>query len=326
MSTPALHGGQTCLGARHQTGPCNGTDCVTTEELLRKGLATQITGAMHIITEDPIAYAATPLVEQVSREALAEFAELPVRRVHVSMMPDVSKSQDVIDWFSMLIPNSTNITAVLHHISSKDLYEAGKILRSKLRRVGDAGVSVLVNISKLSVHWNAMSGLNKSKTSNTTNTSSNNSAASNNPNATRLTGVVKMVVLQPLKFAEDVKAKEATEKLLSELSGIAQPGVHASLIPDQAAIPSDSVRNATGEVHAWFSLVGTVQPARETAVAEARRIAASMMSQDLDDATVRENFFLDGVGLPNADSKVIQILAKADGDEYQVQEEEEFWK
>lgn len=70
--------------------------------------------------------------------------------VHVSMMPDVSKSQDVIDWslpqgqapgvvstylaknfwppllsplpprFSMLIPNSTNITAVLHHISSKD--------------------------------------------------------------------------------------------------------------------------------------------------------------------------------------------------------------
>lgn len=337
VSTPALHGGQTCLGARHQTGPCNGTDCVTTEELLRKGLATQITGAMHIITEDPIAYAATPLVEQVSREALAEFAELPVRRVHVSMMPDVSKSQDVIDWFSMLIPNSTNITAVLHHISSKDLYEAGKILRSKLRRVG---VSVLVNISKLSVHWNAMSGLNKSKTSNTTNTSSNNSAASNNPNATRLTGVVKMVVLQPLKFAEDVKAKEATEKLLSELSGIAQPGVHASLIPDQvyhyerdfgtesgteqsAAIPSDSVRNATGEVHAWFSLVGTVQPARETAVAEARRIAASMMSQDLDDATVRENFFLDGVGLPNADSKVIQILAKADGDEYQVQEEEE---
>lgn len=26
-------------------------------------------------------------------------------------------------------------------------------------------------------------------------------------------------------------------------------------------------------------------------------------AQDLDDATVRENFFLDGVGLPNADSK-----------------------
>lgn len=31
--------------------------------------------------------------------------------------------------------------------------------------------------------------------------------------------------------------------------------------------------------------------------------SASSSLQDLDDATVRENFFLDGVGLPNADSK-----------------------
>ncbi len=76
--------------------------------------------------------------------------------IHVSMMPDVTKSQDVIDWclpqgslcifitshidyyavtfcwwfsiltlaylarFSMLVPNSTNLSAVVNHISSKD--------------------------------------------------------------------------------------------------------------------------------------------------------------------------------------------------------------
>lgn len=333
VSTPAAHGGQMCFGARHQAGGCNGTDCVTTEELIRKGLATQITGAMHIITEDPISYAATPLVEQVTREALAEFAELPVRRIHVSMMPDVTKSQDVIDWFSMLVPNSTNLSAVVNHISSKDLYEAGKILRTKLRRVG---VSVLVNISKLSVHWDPFGIKNADNASSENSSTSSTAPAWDNPNATRLTGVVKMVVPQPLKFAEDLKAKEATERLLSELSGIPQAGVHASLIPDQvyhyeaefgtesadqtASIPSDSVKNATGEVHAWFSLVGGVQSAGDAAVAEARKIAASMMAEDLDDATVRENFFLDGVGLPNADSKVIQILAKADGDQYQVED------
>lgn len=333
VSTPAAHGGQMCFGARHQTGGCNGTDCVTTEELIRKGLATQITGAMHIITEDPISYAATPLVEQVTREALAEFAELPVRRIHVSMMPDVTKSQDVIDWFSMLVPNSTNLSAVVNHISSKDLYEAGKILRTKLRRVG---VSVLVNISKMSVHWDPFGIKSAGNASSENSSTSSPAPAWDNPNATRLTGVVKMVVPQPLKFAEDLKAKEATERLLSELSGITQAGVHASLIPDQvyhyeaefgtesadsqASIPSDSVKNATGEVHAWFSLVGGVQSAGDAALAEARKIAAAMMAQDLDDATVRENFFLDGVGLPNADSKVIQILAKADGDQYQVED------
>ena len=64
----------------------------------------------------------------------------------------------------MLVPNSTNLSAVVNHISSKDwstqvnvyekrkshsshsvriyfdfkdLYEAGKILRTKLRRVGE---------------------------------------------------------------------------------------------------------------------------------------------------------------------------------------------
>lgn len=331
VGTPAAHGGQQCLGARHETGGCNGTDCVTTEELIRKGLATQITGAMHIITEDPVSFAANPLVEQVSREALAEFAQLPVRRVHISMMPDITKSQDVIDWFSMLVPNSTNLSAVLSYISGKDLYEAGKLLRSKLRRVG---ITVLVNISKLNVHYNGGSGRNTS--TNTKGTGQNGSGAVgpawDNPNATRLTGVVKMIVPQPLKFAEDLKTKEATEKLLAELSGIAQPGVRASLIPDQVyhyetdpgdSIPSDSIRNLSGEVHAWFSLVGDVKPDRESAVAEARKIAESMMAEDLDDATIRENFFLDGVGQPNAGTKVIEILAKADGDESQAAEEDD---
>lgn len=75
-----------------------------------------------------------------------------------------------------------------------------------------------------------------------------------------------------------------------------------------------------------FSLVGDVKPDRESAVAEARKIAESMMAEDtakfsdlkqsktarewcsgvkdLDDATIRENFFLDGVGQPNAGTKV----------------------
>ncbi|CAJ1438497.1 unnamed protein product [Effrenium voratum] len=327
IGTPAARGGQTCLGPRHETGPCNGTDCVSTADLIRKGYATQITGAMHIITEDPVSFSANPLVEQVSREALAEFAELPVTRVHVSMMPDVTRPRDVIDWFSMLVPNSTNLTAVLAHIAGKDLYDAGRILRNKLRRVG---VMILVNVSKLSVNWE------KKKPAPPNNTGPP-PPAWNNPNATRLTGVVKMIVPHPLKFAEHLKAKEATEKLLAELSGIEVAGVRASLIPDQvyryeaefngetptgeiAKIPSDSVRNMTGEVHAWFSMVGAVQKDKAAATTEARKIAQAMMAEDLGDATVRNNFLLDSVGLPEADTKVIQILAKADGDQQQVDE------
>ena len=34
------------------------------------------------------------------------------------------------------------------------------------------------------------------------------------------------------------------------------------------------------------------------------KLSGTSLNQDLDDATVRENFFLDGVGLPNAGTKV----------------------
>ncbi|CAE7238969.1 HMCN1, partial [Symbiodinium pilosum] len=337
VGTPPARGGQVCLGPKHETGSCNGTDCVTTEELIRKGYASQITGAMHIITEDPVSYAANPLVEQVSREALAEFAELPVRRVHVSMMPDLAKTRDVVEWFSMLVPNSTNLTAVLNYISEKDLAHAGRILRNKLRRVG---VLILVNISRLYVNAHGQRETEPAVLSNTT-TTGIPTPAWNNPNATRLTGVVKMIVPEPLKFAEDLKTKQATEKLLAELSGIAEPGVRASLIPDQVyryeaefgedspdtvdeaarrSIPSDSIQNKSGEVHAWFSLVGKVQPNREIAVEEARRIAQAMMAEDLKAVTVRNNVFLESVGLIDAGTKVIQILAKAGGDHDQVEE------
>ncbi|CAE7323413.1 Hmcn1 [Symbiodinium natans] len=338
IDTPAARGGQACLGPKHETGSCNGTDCVTTEELIRKGYASQITGAMHIITEDPVSYAANPLVEQVSREALAEFAELPVRRVHVSLMPDSKKgSRDVINWFSMLVPNSTNLTAVLDYISKKDLAHAGRILRSKLRRVG---VLILVNISKLYVNSHGRKETDSTELTKTKTTTGAPSPAWNNPNATRLTGVVKMIVPEPLKFAEDLKTKEATEQLLAELSGIAKPGVRASLIPDQVYryeaefgddtadvsdqaakrnIPSDSIQNKSGEVHAWFSMVGAVQPNRLTATEEARKIAQAMMAEDLKAVTIRNNIILETVGLIDAKTKVIQILAKADGDQEQVE-------
>ncbi|CAE7722063.1 HMCN1 [Symbiodinium sp. CCMP2456] len=277
---------------------------VTTAELIRKGYASQITGAMHIITEDPVNYAANPLVEQVSREALAEFAELPVRRVHVSMMPDTMKPRDVVNWFSMLVPNSTNLTAVLDYISKKDLTYAGRILRNKLRRVG---VLILVNISKLYVNAHGHKETDSTVLVNTTTGAP--LPAWNNPNATRLTGVVKMIVPEPLKFAEDLKTKEATEQLLAELSGIAKPGVRASLIPDQVyryeaefgedadaaesqaakrKIPSDSIRNKSGE--------------------------------DLKAVTVRNNLLLEAAGRLDAQTKVIQILAKADGDQEEVEE------
>jgi len=333
IDTPAARGGQVCLGPKHETGGCNGTDCVTTAELIRKGYASQITGAMHIITEDPVSYAANPLVEQVSREALAEFAELPVRRVHVSMMPDAMKPRDVVNWFSMLVPNSTNLTAVLDYISKKDLTHAGRILRNKLRRVG---VLILVNISKLYVNAHGHKETDSTVLANTTTGAP--LPAWNNPNATRLTGVVKMVVPEPLKFAEDLKTKEATEQLLAELSGIAKPGVRASLIPDQVYryeaefgddtapdqakrnIPSDSIQNKSGEVHSWFSLVGAVQPNRETATAEARKIAQAMMAEDLKAVTVRNNLLLEAAGRLDAQTKVIQILAKADGDQEEVEE------
>lgn len=336
IDTPAARGGQVCLGPKHETGGCNGTDCVTTAELIRKGYASQITGAMHIITEDPVSYAANPLVEQVSREALAEFAELPVRRVHVSMMPDTMKPRDVVNWFSMLVPNSTNLTAVLDYISKKDLTHAGRILRNKLRRVG---VLILVNISKLYVNAHGHKETDSTVLVNTTTGAP--LPAWNNPNATRLTGVVKMIVPEPLKFAEDLKTKEATEQLLAELSGIAKPGVRASLIPDQVyryeaefdedadaaesqaakrKIPSDSIQNKSGEVHSWFSLVGAVQPNRETATAMARKIAQAMMAEDLKAVTVRNNLLLEAAGRLDAQTKVIQILAKADGDQEEVEE------
>jgi len=273
------------------------------------------------------------LVEQVSREALAEFAELPVRRVHVSMMPDAMKPRDVVNWFSMLVPNSTNLTAVLDYISKKDLTHAGRILRNKLRRVG---VLILVNISKLYVNAHGHKETDSTVLANTTTGAP--LPAWNNPNATRLTGVVKMVVPEPLKFAEDLKTKEATEQLLAELSGIAKPGVRASLIPDQVYryeaefgddaapdqakrnIPSDSIQNKSGEVHSWFSLVGAVQPNRETATAEARKIAQAMMAEDLKAVTVRNNLLLEAAGRLDAQTKVIQILAKADGDQEEVEE------
>mmetsp|Transcript_30475 Transcript_30475/g.70268 ORF Transcript_30475/g.70268 Transcript_30475/m.70268 type:complete len:1086 (-) Transcript_30475:66-3323(-) len=334
VGTPAARGGRACLGPKHETGSCTGSDCVTTEELIRKGYASQLTGAMHIITEDPISYAANPLVEQVSREALAEFAELPVRRVHVSNMPDAAKQREVIAWFSMLVPNSTNLTAVLKYISEKDLTQAGRILRNKLRRVG---ILVLVNISKLYVNSHSYPE-EASPVLNNTSTSTPPPAWSH-PNATRLTGVIKEIVPEPLRFSEDLKTKEATEQLLAELSGIKQSGVRVSLIPDQVYryetdfapdapgqpqeqvhIPSDSIQNRSGEVHGWFSIVGSVQPSRELALMEARKMAQAMMAEDLREVTVRNNIILDTVGRPAADTKVIQILAKAGGDHDQVEE------
>eukprot|EP00440_Ansanella_granifera_P067406 gb/GFBE01073112.1/.p1 GENE.gb/GFBE01073112.1/~~gb/GFBE01073112.1/.p1 ORF type:complete len:1141 (+),score=216.96 gb/GFBE01073112.1/:1-3423(+) len=353
--SPAARGGEPCPEQLHERGQCSSNDCTPVSDLIRDG-AHQVTGYMQLITEDPMTFAGNPFVEEVSRQAISEYAELPVNRVHVSMMPHIfgmpGTSREVNCWFSMLVPNTTDLKAVLNNLRRKDLVQAGKLLRGRLHQ---AGIRVAVNITKLyltSENKRPIPLLNDTvpailnATPNVTTTTEAPGPDWSNPNVTRVTGVMKMIVTQPLAFAEDAKASTASQLVLGEIAGIADAGVHVSLIPDQVynyaqyegnlkfggpmpenleammlqmgaeapSYPSDSIKNVSGGVDAWFSLVGKVQKDRQTAIQEGRNMAKALMAEDLKEVSHRLRAFLNQTGVGDDEAEVIKIIAKADGD------------
>eukprot|EP00931_Biecheleriopsis_adriatica_P032825 TRINITY_DN19103_c0_g4_i1.p1 TRINITY_DN19103_c0_g4~~TRINITY_DN19103_c0_g4_i1.p1 ORF type:complete len:1089 (+),score=182.26 TRINITY_DN19103_c0_g4_i1:89-3355(+) len=344
--TPASRGGASCSEDTKVAAPCMGTDCVPTEDLIKNGSVTQVTGGFQVVTEDPVKFSGCPYANDIARKTVADFAKLPVSRIHVSMIPEKAffgggfegAARDVNIWFSMLVPKTTDLQMVVTNLETHDLKDGGLLLRKRLRKVG---ILAYVNVSKIFVRMSQAL-----KVQNVTPAViAPKEPEWDNPNSVRLTGILKLQVSRPLRFAEDGNnscAKQATESLLSELTGVVGKGVHTSLVPDHVfeqgskeeylttqmlgarrssslleddtiEIPSDSVENISGGVNAWFAIAGGIESNRANATKKARALARALVREDLQAATERLHAYLKLNGC-EVDSTVVSIMAKADGD------------
>jgi len=326
----ATLGGKQCRDKKMETRECIGSDCVPTQTLILTGQAVQVTGAMQLITEDPVSFAANPQVEQVLKAGIVKFSKVPVRRVHVSSLPgeSIGKHARTVDiWFSMLVPTDANVTEVINQLTKggQDLVQASRVLKLLL---SEAGVLINLKLTKFivtKIKYPKKKVIAAHKIlPNVTKVTSDWDAA----NASRLTGVMKVLLpTSPRQFAEERSCSKATERLLAALVGVEELSVHASLVPNQAIAgysgdPEASEDNATlgassGEVDVWFSLVAPPMKTREEAVRRGKEMCAAMRRQDLKEVSVRLGLQLGQqppTPLCSAQSgTVIFLMCKAEG-------------
>jgi len=293
--TPATKGGKKCTGAKSENRECIGNDCVPTQTLLSSGKVVQITGAVQLVTEDPLGFAANPYSEQVMKAGIVKIAEQPLRRVHVSILPGGSIGQNshgVDIWFSVLVPVEANITQVIGQLTKggEDLVNASRILKVLLSH---AGIQMNIKITKFMV-----TKIRRPKPTPPPPNITKNITRSDwdLPNTSRLTGVMKVLLpTRPREFSEDKACGKATESTLADVAGVKTTSVHASLVPDQAITgytgdPETVEDNHTqlgesGEVDVWFSLVGPPCKTQEEAVQRGKEMCEEMKRQDLGHVT-----------------------------------------
>jgi len=324
-------GNKKCLEEAKQERVCFGRLCdgARKDSLDPIGNGTQISGSIEIITEDPVLFAANPAIEKVIINAMTTFAMHPVKHVHVSLMPSVagSSSRTVEVWFSMVVPPATNLTDVVKWLKKghADLPQATRQLKSWMTTGGE---SANIMITKFTV-----TKIAKIVIPQMPNATNKTSVDWQMVNATRLTGVVKVVLpCEAVKFAMDGQTKSASETLIGEVvqgyTHALVKGVHASLIPDQvlkANMDSSeatwdkkegalSNANVSGEVDVWFSVLGAQYSTRAEAVEKSKAACKALLSVDLQKISKALGSHLVGLDKCWSPPTVIFISCRAEDD------------
>jgi len=147
---PSSRGGKACSGKQNEFKACEGSDCVATSILTKKFGATQVTGIMQILTENPVIFASDPIKELLLHQVLQyDIANATISRIHASLAPG-AMPRLVNVWWSFLVPNQTLLSSVLEKLQKveKDPVLASKSFRQALQR---AGSPVMENVTKFMV-------------------------------------------------------------------------------------------------------------------------------------------------------------------------------
>lgn len=267
----AEYGGKACPETSHEVQACMGSDCTPTSALIKSGTVTQITGAMQVVTEDPVGFSSNPMYALVAREAIRQFAKIAVQRVHCSVQPARRSSRGAARaaniWFSLLVPNATNVTAVRSNLVATDTLSAGRLLRQMLRR---AGMYIFTNVTKFLVSMPKPTPPPPKK------------AVRPPKNSTRVVCFMKMSVPQPLLFAERPEGLAAVQRTIGETAKVADDSVHVSLMPNMALRASEEVEEQDlkegpkEDLDSWFTLMAPAKATIPEADDAARDLAQSL--------------------------------------------------
>jgi len=248
-----------------------GSDCTPTSALIKSGTVTQITGAMQVVTEDPVGFSSNPMYALVAREAIRQFAKIAVQRVHCSVQPARRSSRGAARaaniWFSLLVPNATNVTAVRSNLVATDTLSAGRLLRQMLRR---AGMYIFTNVTKFLVSMPKPTPPPPKK------------AVRPPKNSTRVVCFMKMSVPQPLLFAERPEGLAAVQRTIGETAKVADDSVHVSLMPNMALRASEEVEEQDlkegpkEDLDSWFTLMAPAKATIPEADDAARDLAQTL--------------------------------------------------
>ncbi|CAJ1396777.1 unnamed protein product, partial [Effrenium voratum] len=265
----AEHGGKACKTDRlHEVAACLGSDCKPTGVLIKSGQVTQVTGVMQVVTEDPVGFASNPMYALVAREAIRQFATEDVERVHVSVQPaqryKPGPPRTANVWFSMLVPKDKNVTTVRGNLTDTDTLTAGRVLRQMLRK---SGMYIFTNVTKFLVSMPRPKPVVKK-------------VMPEPKNMTRVVCFMKLLVPQPLLFAETDPALAAVQRSIAETADVADDGVHVSLMPDMMLktqkVDSQQKSGPKAPLDSWFTLMApakhTIPEADEEALSVAKRL------------------------------------------------------